>query len=245
MDYWKRAHRRRPFDEPGHAHELTFTCFRRFRFLDAERTCTWLAQAIERARVRLDFDLWAYVFMPEHAHLIVWPRRPKSRIAPILKAIKQPVGQRGVAYLEANAPRWLPRITRVRGGRTERLFWQSGGGYDRNLIVPRTLAATIDYPGLFTNSLAERRKLFAVGCLSLTLPKQRPSLTSTEPETLKLVPIPRTSVVNNPGYVHQNPVRRGLVPRAEEWRWSSAGWFEGRGRNPLQPDRIPPEWSMD
>ena len=141
-------------------------------------------QAIERARVWLDFGLWAYVFMPEHAHLILWPRRPDSRIAPILKAIKQPVGQRGVAYLEAYAPRWLPRITRVRGGRTERLFWQSGGGYDRNLIETRTVAATIDY-------------------------------------------------------VHQNPVWRRLVLRAEEWRWSSAGWFEGRGRNPLRPDRIP------
>ena len=81
-------------------------------------------QAIERARVWLDFGLWAYVFMPEHAHLILWPRRPDSRIAPILKAIKQPVGQRGVAYLEASGtPVGFPRITpQVHGAVTERLF---------------------------------------------------------------------------------------------------------------------------
>ena len=190
MDYWERANRRRNYDEPGNAHELTFTCYRRFRFLGAERTCDWLAAAIDRARGRLDFALWAYVFMPEHVHLILWPRRPDSRIAAILQSIKQPVGQRGIAYLETHAPRWLPRVTRVHCGRTERLFWQSGGGYDRNIIEPRTLAFAIDY-------------------------------------------------------IHQNRVRRGLVSRTEDWRWSSAGWFEGMERNPLRPDRIPPEWTTD
>ena len=28
-------------------------------------------------------------------------------------------------------------------------------------------------------------------------------------------------------YVHQNPVKRGLVCRATEYRWCSAAWFEG------------------
>ena len=26
-------------------------------------------------------------------------------------------------------------------------------------------------------------------------------------------------------YIHQNPVRRGLVTRAIDWKWSSASWF--------------------
>jgi putative transposase len=50
-----------------------------------------------------------------------------------------------VAFLETNAPRWLPRITRQRGGTRERLFWQSGGGYDRNIDEPRTLITMLDY----------------------------------------------------------------------------------------------------
>ena len=37
-------------------------------------------------------------------------------------------------------------------------------------------------------------------------------------------------------YVHANPVRRGLVDRAEDWKWSSAGWREGK--NTLRPDVI-------
>jgi putative transposase len=28
-------------------------------------------------------------------------------------------------------------------------------------------------------------------------------------------------------YIHANPVRRGLVTRAEDWEWSSARWYAG------------------
>ena len=28
-------------------------------------------------------------------------------------------------------------------------------------------------------------------------------------------------------YIHQNPVARGLVKQATDWRWSSAGWYAG------------------
>jgi putative transposase len=188
MHHRDRSRRRRAFNEPGHAHELTFSCYRRFRFLAAERACAWLADAIERARVKQDFALWAFVFMPEHVHLIIWPRQRDYAVSAILQAIKQPVGQRAVVFLEKNAPQWLPRITRQRGGSRERLFWQSGGGYDRNIEEPKTLQAMIDY-------------------------------------------------------LHLNPVRRGLVARATDWRWSSAGWFEGNPKVNLIPDPVPPEWA--
>src|SRR5687767_9979411 len=104
--------------------------------------------------------------MPEHVHLLVFPKSRDYDIALIRKAIKSPVAREAIAFLKEHAPEWLPRITRRRGTKTERLFWQSGGGYDRNVISRRTLLSAI--------------------------------------------------------YIHQNPVRRGLVERAEEWRWSSA-----------------------
>ncbi|MGO8672783.1 MAG: REP-associated tyrosine transposase [Capsulimonadaceae bacterium] len=180
---------RRSCNEPGEAHELTFTCYHRHRFLAAERSCRWLCEAIDAARKEQDFALWAFVFMPEHVHLIVWPRQPIYDMGEILKAIKEPVGRRAVSYLVEHAPEWLPRITRRRGARTERLFWQSGGGFDLNLWEPKALLPRIHY-------------------------------------------------------IHENPVRRGLVVRASDYRWSSAGWFEFEGTPTcdLIPDRIPPEW---
>jgi putative transposase len=37
-------------------------------------------------------------------------------------------------------------------------------------------------------------------------------------------------------YIHANPVRRGLVTRAEDWQWSSAGWFAGMRPVKLEMD---------
>jgi len=182
----RRQHRRN-YNDPGHAHGLTFSCYNGFKFLASDRTCGWLAESIDAARTDFAFDLWAYVFMPEHAHLVVHPHRIEYDVAEIRKAIKAPVGRRAIKYLEAQAPEWLPRITRRRGSKTERLFWQSGGGYDRNVTGGKTLTEMIDY-------------------------------------------------------IHLNPVRRGLVERPEQWKWSSAAWFLGTGQSPLIPDAIPPEW---
>ena len=83
--------------------------------------------------------------MPDHAHLIICPKKPVYDIAVIRKAIKGPVGAKAIEYLEKHAPQWLPKITRSRAGRTERLFWQSGGGYDRNIVDGGTLLKMIEY----------------------------------------------------------------------------------------------------
>ena len=58
--------RRRRYDEPGHARELTFSCYRRFQFLSRDRTRQWFVDALEAARAKWAFDLWAYVLMPAH-----------------------------------------------------------------------------------------------------------------------------------------------------------------------------------
>jgi len=50
------------------------------------------------------------------------------------------------------------------------------------------------------------------------------------------------TLLNMIDYVHMNPVRKGLVDRAADWKWSSAGWFEGKPLNDLQPDPIPWDW---
>ncbi len=140
----RRRHRKN-YNTPGEAHEVTFSCYHGFPFLKADRVCGWLAEAIDQARHELDFALWAYVFMPNHAHLIVCPRQAVYDVANIKQAIKAPVGAQAIEHLEQTRPDWLTRITRRRGGKTERLFWQSGGGYDRNIDNGRTLLNMIDY----------------------------------------------------------------------------------------------------
>jgi putative transposase len=134
------------FNEPGHAHELTFSCFRRQRFLLGERAQEWLAEAINLARNRHSFDVWAYVFMPEHLHLLIWPKNPAYDISKVLATIKLSVTRKAFAWVRETAPHFLPRMEdRQPNGEIHYRFWQRGGGYDRNSFEPSTIFRQIDY----------------------------------------------------------------------------------------------------
>jgi hypothetical protein len=41
-------------------------------------------------------------------------------------------------------------------------------------------------------------------------------------------------------YIHNNPVRRGLVERATDWVWSSARFYAGETAVPIRMDALPP-----
>ena len=136
---------RRRYDEAGHARELTFSCYNQYQFLNRDRTRLWFLDELELARQRCSFDLWAYVLMPEHVHLLIYPRGPEFKAGKIAGQIKESVARRAIAHIETHAPHWLPRITVYEGKRTRRRFWQPGGGYDRNVIDPSTAQKMIDY----------------------------------------------------------------------------------------------------
>jgi putative transposase len=101
----------RRYNEPGHAHTLTFCCFRRQSFLTRERSRHWTLEAIDKARRTHTFDLWAYVLMPEHVHLIVLPTASEYDISLFLSTLKGAVAKRAVAFVRRHAPEFLPRMT--------------------------------------------------------------------------------------------------------------------------------------
>jgi putative transposase len=140
--YRKRCKR---YDEAGHAHYLTFSCFRNQAFLNGQRTRRWLIDAIVAARKKHPFDLWAWVIMPEHVHLLVFPH-DRTRVSEILSAVKIPVAKRAGGWVRREAPEFLPRMLDVQptGKRVVR-FWQRGGGYDRNVWTAKEIREKIVY----------------------------------------------------------------------------------------------------
>ena len=64
----------RRYNVPGDADALTFTCFRRHPLLSRNRACHWFVESLDATRKKHDFDLWAYVLMPEHVHPLIYPR---------------------------------------------------------------------------------------------------------------------------------------------------------------------------
>jgi REP-associated tyrosine transposase len=134
------------YNIPGHAHELTFSCFRRLPLLTRDRTRRWFVDAMEAARDELNLQLWAYVIMPEHVHLLFWPMNEDYKVGLIRTALKVPVARKAVRYLKQNAPSFLDRLKDVQpSGKVHYRFWQRGGGYDRNVFEPATLLAMIEY----------------------------------------------------------------------------------------------------
>jgi len=168
-----RHHRKRcrRYDIAGHAHELTFSCYGGRAFLKGERALGYLVQAVQEGRMQHNFSVWAYVFMPEHVHLLICPNSEEYSISKILQRIKQPVGRKVIGYCRRYRPTGLKWLETGQNNPTYR-FWQDGGGYDRNISKDETL--------------------------------------------IKIVK-----------YIHENPVRRGLVSKTVDYRWSSARAWEG------------------
>jgi len=93
-----------------------------------------------------EYDLWAYVFVPNHVHLIVYPRLEVYDTSVFLKRLKEPVSRKAVQFLKREAPDWLARIrVKRRGSGFEHKFWQPGRGHHRNIIRGKTLQSMIDY----------------------------------------------------------------------------------------------------
>jgi len=168
-----RPHRKlvKHYHEPGDLHELTFSCYKRQPLLTNDTWRELLADCINAACNEFEMQLAAFVFMPEHVHLLVVPDGREPAIDRFLARIKQPFSKRVKGQLSESKSSLLNRLTvQERPGTCCFRFWQEGPGYDRNLMTPSAIEAAIEY-------------------------------------------------------IHMNPVRRGLVQRAVDWRWSSASWY--------------------
>jgi putative transposase len=134
------------YNDAGHAHALNFACYQNRTFLSKDRSRSWFIDATLAALTKHQFHLWAYVIMPDHVHLLVWPTNPVYDISDFLRSVKKSVANRAIAYLKREAPGGLSQLQdRQPNGQVHYRFWQPGGGYDRNLVDAVAIHAMIDY----------------------------------------------------------------------------------------------------
>ena len=133
-------------DDIGEIHELTFSCYSRWPLLQDDWRREQLSLAIDRAMQGHGWSLAAFVFMPEHLHLLVVPTASEAKIDKLLFAIKRPFSFRVKQQLLAEKDPLIHRLTiHQRPGKTTFRFWQEGPGYDRNIRSEVALRASIDY----------------------------------------------------------------------------------------------------
>ena len=166
--------------EDSSARFITFSTYRRLQLFSSNPIRDRFVTALADARDRYGFELFAWVLMPEHVHLLL--RATESPLAPMLAGLKS-------GFAKSVLTRWreldAPILDRIADSGGRHRFWQRGGGYDRNI--------------------------------------------RDEDEFREKV-----------GYIHANPVRRGLVDRPIDWQWSSARWYAGDVSGPVDIDR--PRW---
>lgn len=134
------------YHEPGDLHELTLSCYRPIALLTNNAWREKLSRTIDDACEAEQCRLVAFVYMPEHVHLLLWPQTNDPRIDLVLKRLKRPVSILARDNLRATNARLLQRLTvRERPGKIAFRFWQEGPGYDRNLQTCEAVLASIDY----------------------------------------------------------------------------------------------------
>jgi len=145
---------------------ITFGCFRERPYLNQPGAKSILIRHINLARKKHGFKLLAYVFMPNHVHILIYPRK-ETHIGYLIREIKSKMARQFFSNQEK-----IPGSTRV--------FWKRRC-FDRHCVNAAKIKNIIDY-------------------------------------------------------IHSNPIRKGLVRRLEDYKWSSYNWYRGRRNVPITID---------
>ena len=101
------------YQTEGHHHFLTFSCYHRLPYLDDDHSRIAFLTTLERLRKRHQFQLFGYVLMPEHVHLLL----SEPKLQPLATT---------VSVLKGETSKLL------KGSRTQ--FWQTRY-YDFNVFT--------------------------------------------------------------------------------------------------------------
>jgi putative transposase len=151
--------RRRIYDREGHAHFVTFSCYRRRRLLDHDRARAVVLEVLASQLAMQRGQCVGFVVMPDHVHTIVWFPDP-DQIAPFMKQWKQ---RSSIKIKRLLRDRLVAHASQVDPSEP---IWQARY-YDLNLFTERKVEEKL-------------------------------------------------------AYIHENPVRAGLVHHPCDWLWSSA-----------------------
>jgi len=133
------------YNTPHHAHELTFSCYHNYTYLNEEKACKIFLEELELARGEFDFYVWAYVLMPTHVHLLIFLKNEVYNISRILYKIKGSTSTRYRHWIKENKPKEFEKFLVISKQKKTFRFWQAGGGFDRNLWNAKAIHYSIKY----------------------------------------------------------------------------------------------------
>jgi putative transposase len=129
--------RLRHYDDLGTARFITFSCYRRESNLNYHGVKEILIDEIIRAREKHHFQIYGYVLMPEHVHLVLYPP-DGMKLGLVIGEIKSRTARR---FFNQTFP---PQSGGAPQSGIKRVFWQKRC-YDHNCRTPETVWEKINY----------------------------------------------------------------------------------------------------
>ncbi len=128
---------RRTFDREGHAHFVTFSCYRRRRLLDHDRAKKVVLGVLNSQLGRQDGRCVGFVVMPDHVHAIIWFAM-HAQISHFMKQWKQRSSVQIKRLMRGQLVRYAGTIDPTEPA------WQAGY-YDFNLFTERKVEEKLAY----------------------------------------------------------------------------------------------------
>ncbi len=126
---------------PGGVRFATFGCQHRLPLLRNPGICELLLRRLALARASLGLRVFAWVLMPEHAHILCRPG-DDGTLEHALRSVKMSVAK---SVIERWKRLRAPILLRVADATGTPRFWQKGGGFDRNVRDDAEFAQEVRY----------------------------------------------------------------------------------------------------
>jgi putative transposase len=128
------------FDDLGSARFITFSCHQRRKLLTDDVDICIVLDELQMARDKYGFALLAYVVMPSHVHLVIYPPEP-FLLGRVIGEIKSRSARRITAHWREIG---RTRIRVNRGGVKRTVFWEQRC-YDHNCRTIEAVRGKILY----------------------------------------------------------------------------------------------------
>ncbi|HQY89407.1 MAG TPA: transposase, partial [Tepidisphaeraceae bacterium] len=114
----------------GAARFLTFSCYQQLPLFKNDKVKDHFVDRFRNTVHRFNIEVFAWVIMPEHVHMIVCDDSDSITMTRLTHALKRPFALEVLnRWRKINAV-ILSKLTHGDGHR----FWQTGGGYDRAVV---------------------------------------------------------------------------------------------------------------
>jgi REP element-mobilizing transposase RayT len=232
--------RLRRFNDPGHIHYLTISCFRRLQFFRHDNVKLAFIEAMRRVREKLGVRWIGYVIMPEHVHVLVLPLARGSEDAiPISTVLHDLKGYSGRWCKDALRDVWRECSTL---GTTPLDHWARGEAacfrQDRRPTQSPTPGGG-GAPGRQSSDLEQA--VTSNQHVAALMKARNVGKPFWKPRGYDFNIVGEKKIPEKLDYLHRNPLRRGLVERPEDWRWSSYRYYECGDSSPIAMDD---DWTM-